>query len=76
MYFVEFREAQNGKKEIVLCNPKNKDWWIAIISGKFFVANVFVVNSGDIDTKKIKQEIYDKKYIGVGKKYNGKCLRL
>lgn len=76
LYFVEFREAPNGKKEIILCNPNNKDWWIAILLERFLIANVFVVNTGDIDTKKIEQEIYDRKYIGTGKKYNGKWLRL
>ena len=76
LYFVEFREAPNGKKEIVLCNSKNKDWWIAIILERFLVASVFVVNTGDIETKKIEQEIYDEKYKGSGKRHNGKWLRL
>lgn len=75
LYFVEFRKVPNGKKEIVLCNPKNKNWWIAIIL-KILIAKVFVVNTGNIETKKIEKEIYNGKYKGAGKQYSGKWLRL
>lgn len=76
LYFVEFREAPNKRKEIVMCNPNNKKWWIAILLHEFNKASVFPALTDDIPQYKIEDDIRHRRYKGYGKKYDGKWLRL
>lgn len=76
LYFVEFRQAPNGKNAIVLCNPKNKDWWIHIFLINRFSADVNLACTGDYDPHYIQRKIEKKEYLGTGQKFVGKWLNL
>lgn len=78
LYFVEFRQAPNGKHAIVLCHPNNKHWWIHIIMNNIFTIYVTIACTGRDDSYKeeIKRDIYEGKYKNFGEKYIGKWLNL
>lgn len=76
LYFVEFREAPNGKKAIILCNPNNKKWWIHIGLKNQFKIEITITCTGNIKKETIINDLKNKKYIGYGKKYIGKWLPL
>lgn len=78
LYFVEFRKALNGRKVMVLCHPNNKHWWINITILNLFKVSVIVACAGENDCMKetIRNDIFNKQYIGYGNKFIGKWLKL
>lgn len=78
LYFVEFRKALNGRKIILLCHPNNKQWWIEIIILNIFEVYLIVACAGEDNCMRdtIRNDIFNKRYIGYGDKYIGKWLNL
>ena len=77
LYFVEFRQGPNGRKNIVLCRPNSKDWWICIFINTFSI-EVLVVNAGqhDIHKTKVIHQLNSGEYKGYSRNYVNKWKKL
>lgn len=80
LYFIEFREAPNGRKEMVLTKhgedgSNDKDFWVSIIYHGL-TASVIIATFGEYSVKDIENNIKSRKYLKCGKKYQYQWLEL